>query len=391
MREWWKHIKEEALLVFEDKSILLTCLVAPLFYAFFVGSIYKDKEVLEIPMSIVDLDHSPMSRQLSANLDAHPKIWVKEKSSNLNEAKDKFDRLESQGILVIPKDHERKVLNLEKSSLVLYLNNSKFLTSNELNKAVQQIALGASVVVKSRYFMSKGGTTKSSMQKALPLVPSVLSVYNATNNYGDYLLPILLILIIQQTLIIGFGQSVIHSYKVHPSSAIFGEGNAAAKLLLAKASYYFVLYGSYFFVFYALIFPYYHLNFQGAYAYHFLSTLLYLIGVFLATSLLATFFKSTIGWTEIMAFSTYPLFLISGYSWPLESMPKALQIFAQVLPSTHFFEAFRKLSVQDAELVHIKSELISMSSLILIFSLLLYFRLNQMKRKWELMPLKEET
>jgi len=272
---------------------------------------------------------------------------------------------------------------------VLYLNNSKFLTSNELNKAVQQIALGASVVVKSRYFMSKGGTTKSSMQKALPLVPSVLSVYNATNNYGDYLLPILLILIIQQTLIIGFGQSVIHSYKVHPSSAIFGEGNAAAKLLLAKASYYFVLYGSYFFVFYALIFPYYHLNFQGAYAYHFLSTLLYLIGVFLATSLLATFFKSTIGWTEIMAFSTYPLFLISGYSWPLESMPKALQLFAQFLPSTHFFEAFRKLSVQDAELVHIKSELISMSSLILIFSLLLYFRLNQMKRKWELLPLKE--
>ena len=40
-KSWWTYLKEEALLVVEDKSILLTCLIAPLFYAFFVGSIYK--------------------------------------------------------------------------------------------------------------------------------------------------------------------------------------------------------------------------------------------------------------------------------------------------------------------------------------------------------------
>jgi ABC-2 type transport system permease protein len=134
-------------------------------------------------------------------------------------------------------------------------------------------------------------------------------------------------------------------------------------------------------VFYALVFPYYNLNFEGANALHFLSAVLYLSGVLLATSLLASFFQSMIGWTEIMAFSTYPLFLISGYSWPLESMPVALQYFAKILPSTPFFEAFRKLSVQGAGVFQIKNELIHMALLVLILLALLYFRLEKLSKK----------
>jgi len=382
MKTWWKNLKEEALLVFEDKSILLTCLMAPLFYAFFVGSIYKNKEVLEIPLIIVDMDHSSMSQKLSATLDAHPKIWLKHKLSNMREANTLFHDLDGQGILLIPKGFERKLLQLESSELPLYLNNTKFLTSNELNKAVQQIGLGLSVGIKTRYFLAKGESEQSALQKSLPIVPSVLSVYNATNNYGDYLLPILLILIIQQTLVIGFGQSIVHSLKVHPDPSLMGFGGAKAMgLILSKSSYYFLLYGAYFFVFYALIFPYYNLNFEGANALHFVSSFLYLIGVLLATSLLASYFQSTIGWTEIMAFSTYPLFLISGYSWPLESMPVALQYVAKVLPSTPFFEAFRKLSVQGASTFQIKNELIHMAILVLILFTLLYFRLEQLSKK----------
>ncbi len=382
MKNWWTYVKEEALLVFEDKSILLTCLIAPLFYAFFVGSIYKDKEVLEIPLIIVDLDHSSMSQKLSASLDAHPKIWVKHKLSNMKEAKELFFLLEGQGILMIPKDFERGVLKMEGNQLPLYLNNTKFLTSNELNKAIQQIGLGMSVEVKTKFFMAKGEKMQSAFHKSLPIIPSVISVYNATNNYGDYLLPILLILIIQQTLIIGYGQSLVHSLKVHPDPEIFEAGpKALLKLIFSKTSFYFFLYTAYFFVFYTLIFPYYNLNFEGATALHILSTLLYLTGVLLATSLLASYFQSMIGWTEIMAFSTYPLFLISGYSWPLESMPKGLQYFAKVLPSTPFFEAFRKLSIQGANTYHIRGELIHMILLVMLLFALLYFRLRQLANK----------
>ena len=379
MKDWWTYVKEEALLVFEDKSILLTCLVAPLFYAFFVGSIYKNKEVMEIPLIVVDQDHSTLSQKLSAALDAHPKIWLKHKLSNMKKAEDLFYQLDGQGILMIPKGFERGVLDMETNALPLFLNNTKFLTSNELNKAVQQIGIGLSVGVKTKFFMAKGEKDQAAFQKSMPILPAVVSVYNVTNNYGDYLLPILMILIIQQTLIIGFGQSLIHSLKVHPIPGIFESGpKNLLKLLFSKISFYFVLYSAYFLVFYTLIFPYYNLKFEGAISIHVLSTFLYLTGIFLATSILASYFESMIGWTEIMAFSTYPLFLISGYSWPLESMPRTLQYFANILPSTPFFEAFRKLAVQGANAYQIGGELIHMTMLVLVLFGLLYFRLKRL-------------
>lgn len=382
MKNWISYIKEEALLVFEDKSILLTCLIAPLFYAFFVGSIYKNKEVLEIPLIVVDMDHSFTSQKLSATLNAHPKIWLKHKLANMKEAKELFYELNGQGILLIPNGFERRMLRMETNELPLYLNNTKFLTSNELNKAVQQIGLGLSVGVKTKYFLAKGEKEANAFQKSLPLMPAVVSVYNATNNYGDYLLPILLILIIQQTLIIGFGQSIIHSLKVDPNPVLLaGSPEKLLGLISSKTSFYFLLYSAYFFVFYALIFPYYNLNFEGAIMLHILSTFLYLTGVLLATILMASFFQTMIGWTEIMAFSTYPLFLISGYSWPLESMPRALQLLAKTLPSTPFFEAFRKLSVQGASAYHITSELIHLSLLVLLLYAAVYIRMQKLSQK----------
>ncbi len=68
--------RDELTLIIEDKSILLTCLLAPIFYAFFVGSIYKDKDVANIPIAIVDQDHSSLSRKVGRLVDSNEKIKV---------------------------------------------------------------------------------------------------------------------------------------------------------------------------------------------------------------------------------------------------------------------------------------------------------------------------
>ncbi|HIE26215.1 TPA: ABC transporter permease, partial [Candidatus Poribacteria bacterium] len=81
-----------------------------------------------------------------------------------------------------------------------------------------------------------------------------------------------------------------------------------------------------------------------------------------------------IGWTEIMAFSTYPLFLVSGYSWPVESMPQFIQYIANLLPSTPFFKVFNMLSVEGADFDQIRSEFIHLLLLLLFGYFLLYIR-----------------
>ena len=55
--------------------------------------------------------------------------------------------------------------------------------------------------VRMQYFISNNNIpVELAKQKAQPILPVVKSIYNATNNYGDYLLPILLILILTTNL-----------------------------------------------------------------------------------------------------------------------------------------------------------------------------------------------
>ncbi|MFK5982854.1 MAG: ABC transporter permease [Flavobacteriaceae bacterium] len=382
MKQWISILKNELSLIFEDKSILLTCLVAPILYAFFIGSIYTEKNVSEIPIAVIDFDHSNLSRKVSQLINTSEKVKVEGHYSTLEDAMFHFNNLEVQGIVILPKNFQKQTINLDGAHVELILNNTKFLTSNEINKSVQQVVLTIAGGVRMQYFISNKIPAEIAKQRAQPILPVVKSIYNATNNYGDYLLPILLILILQQTLIIGFGQSIVHELKhgILQNLETFSFFRFM-KVISAKSSYYLVLYVAYFFVFYKLIFPHFSLTFNGSIFLHLFLSLLFILVVILYTILFASFFKTVIGWTEILAFSTYPLFLVSGYSWPIDAMPKALQIFANILPSTPYFSVFNSLAAEGAKMENITNGFIHLLVLLMFAYLALYVRFWFLKRK----------
>lgn len=381
MKQWFSILKSELTLIFEDKSILLTCLVAPILYAFFIGSIYTEKEVSEIPIAIVDFDHSNLSRKVSQLINTSEKVEVQGHYSSIDDAMFYFNNLEVQGIVLFPKGFQKETMNLDKAHIQLILNNTKFLTSNQINKAVKQVVLTVGGGVRMQYFISNKIPVEIAKQQAQPIMPVVKSIYNATNNYGDYLLPILLILILQQTLIIGFGQSVVHEFKHGVLQDLSNYSFFSfAKVISAKSFYYLLLYTAYFFVFYKLIFPHFSLTFNGSIILHLALSLLFISIVLMYTILLASFFKTVIGWTEVLAFSTYPLFLVSGYSWPIDAMPKGLQLFANLLPSTPYFSIFNSLAIEGAKIENVTNGFIHLLVLLLIGFSLLFVRFYVLKR-----------
>ncbi|MFD1315719.1 ABC transporter permease [Namhaeicola litoreus] len=382
MKKWFSIFKSELSLILEDKSILLTILLAPFLYAFFIGSIYSEKEVSEIPVAVVDLDHSNLSRKVTQLIHTSEKISVEGHYSSLSDAMFSFNDLKTQGIVILPKNFQNNTMNLEGSHVELILNNTKFLTSNEINKSIQEVILTVAGGVRMQYFISNKIPVELAKQQAQPIMPVVKSIYNSTNNYGDYLLPVLLILILQQTLIIGFGQSVVHEFN-HGVLLSLDKLNFFdfVQVLTAKSFYYILLYLAYFFVFYKLIFPHFSLSFNGSIFLHLFLAILFISAVILYTSLFASFFKTTIGWTEILAFSTYPLFLVSGYSWPIDAMPIGLQIFANILPSTPYFSIFNSLAKEGADLHHIMNGFVHLLILNLVGYFFLYIRFLFIKKR----------
>ncbi len=380
MKKWFEIFKDELKLIFNDKGILLTCLVAPILYAFFIGSIYMEKEVSGIPLAVVDMDHSSLSRKIAELVDASEKVEVKGHYSTMEDAMFHFNNLDVQGILLIPKSFQNKTMNLDGAKVELVLNNTKFLTSNELNKGVQEVLLTVAGGVRMQYLISNKVPLDLAKQQAQPILPVIRSVYNPTNNYGDYLLPILLILILQQTLVIGFGQSSVHEFK---HGMLTGLNKLSfldyIRIFSAKAFYYILLYSVYFFIFFKLIFAFYHLTFKGHLLLHMSIGIIFLLVVLMYVIFLSSFFRTTIGWTEVMAFSTYPLFLVSGYSWPIETMPKILQFFTNLLPATPYYKMFNMLSVQGASFKDIRPDFIHLLFLALFGYLLLFVRFKFLK------------
>ena len=77
---------------------------------------------------------------------------------------------------------------------------------------------------------------------------------------------------------------------------------------------------------------------------------------------------------EIMAFTSYPIFLISGYSWPVHFMPIPLQWISSMIPITPYLEIVRKLAIMGGGVEHITSQALHLLILAIISGATVYFR-----------------
>gem|GEM_PF-215173 len=378
---------DETRVVLSDHSIILTVLIAPLLYAFFLGSIYINKDIDQIRFAVVDYDNSKTTRELTRMLSASPKIDVAGYLEDYKDGVEKLNNLEIEGFVIFTAGFEKQLKRMEGAEVNLYLNTTRFLPSNDLNMAVSKVMLTAGAGVRLNYFQAQGMGTQYAMQRINPVNTEVKPIYNNINSYGNFLLPGLFFLILQQTLLLGLGESVGRDYEKGHLMARLSEGkHGVVNYIFGKTAYYACLYLAYLVLFFMVIFPYFDLPVLGdivpimiisatfllTYACLYLAYLVlffmvifpyfdlpvlgdivpimiisatFLLTIMTYSMLIGTFVKKQIRMMELLAFTTYPFFLLSGYSWPLEAMPVPLQWLAATVPTTPMLEAMTRLFV----------------------------------------------
>lgn len=375
-------IKAELNLVIADHSILLTVLIAPLLYALFLGTIYIKKDINRISFAVVDMDNSATTMKLTRLLSASSKVDVKAKLHSYLKAEDLMFKQKITGFLYFPAGFEKALMRLEGANATVYLNTTRFLPSNDLNKAINMVMLTAGSGVRLRFFESNGINPKHGMELINPILPEVRAIYNPTNNYGDFLLPGLLFLILQQTLLIGMGESVSKDNELDKLRGYVCKKNGVLQYMVGKPAYYLFLYFAYFMIFFFGVYPFFGLHITGSIPALFFTGMVFVMVVSVLAILLGTFVKSQIRYMEIMAFTTYPFFLTSGYSWPVTAMPQPLQWLAQVIPTTHFLHAGTRLVVMSGTWNDVAVDVYKLLILLGLFSVLAVWRLWVMKKQY---------
>ena len=179
-----KIFVRELRLVSKDINIISVVLLAPLFYSFFYGSIYYNKVESDVEISIMDLDNSATSNKIIRYLDSHQSISVEGSISNLEEGNEKLILEEAKAIVYFPKGFEETLKKGKRGQIKIYLNGTRFLVSNDLNKAINEVIGYTNAGISLKYFETKGYNFDQAAEMIDPIKMDVRPLFNFTESYG---------------------------------------------------------------------------------------------------------------------------------------------------------------------------------------------------------------
>ncbi len=370
-------MRREARIITKDINIIAIILLAPLFYATFYTSTYINKGETDTPVAVMDLDRSNYSRDLIRKIDAHQLIKVDEVLTDMNSIRDRIYKDHDQAVIIIPENFEVSLKSGRSTTVKVYLNTVRFLVSNDLNKAMNEVVFDYYKNLRMKVFELKGFSRKQAEGMSEPVITDLRNLFNPSETYGDFLIPGILIIILQQTLLIGLSESIAREREKNTLGQLYYEANkSTSAALLGKGSFYLLFYLSYSIFYFTVIFSMFKINFAGNFILMILVTVIFISSIIGFTIFVSSFFKRKIIVLQVMAFTTYPLFFLSGYVWPMNSMPETFKALSALLPATPYCTAFTRITQMGAGMTDIFPFIIHLSIVSAFWLALAYFRMK---------------
>ena len=191
--------------VFRDPGALLVLVGAIVLYSFFYPIPYLPQVLREVPVAVVDQDRTPLSRQLVRMADAHSLLRVAERPVSLAEAESLVLAGRVGGVLVVPAGFERDVQRGMKARVGVFADASYFLVYRQVATGFLETVGTLSAGIDIRRLEARGRTEAAARALRDPVPLLVRPLFNPTEGYASYVVPAVLVLILQQTLLIGIG------------------------------------------------------------------------------------------------------------------------------------------------------------------------------------------
>src|SRR5207245_1071057 len=136
-------------------------------YGLFYPTPYLRQLLRKVPVMVVDRDQTPLSRQVARWLDASEGAVIGGRTNNLDAAQEAVRAGTVGGVVLIPKDFEKKVLRGEPAYMAAYADASYLLVYRTVTGAVNGVAgtLSAGVSVRR---LQAGGAGDPGRRRRVP-------------------------------------------------------------------------------------------------------------------------------------------------------------------------------------------------------------------------------
>ena len=370
---------DEVRTTWKDEGVLIFFILVPLFYPLLYSWIYTNEVVREVPVAVVDLSHSAMSRDFIRQFDASPDTRVAYYCNNLEEAKDVIGRQEAFGVLYFPTDFQTNVMRMEQSRVSVFCDMSFML----YYKAIFQTATAVAGNVNSGIQIERAGnwTDREDEITTKPLDFDEVQIFNATGGYGNFIIPGVLMLIIQQTLLLGVGLSAGTARERSTTGSFLPDDryyDGVFRTVLGRALCYFMIY--------AVVAAYVSLAVPRMFSFTSLlspgDTFWFMLPYVLSCIFFSMIVSCTILHREniilVVVFTSVPLLFISGVSWPQSAIPEFWQWLSWLFPSTFGIRGFVRMNTMGALLGDVRVEYVALWAQTIV-----YFFITCLLYRWQ--------
>jgi ABC-2 type transport system permease protein len=352
----FRSFRGEARLVRRDAGALLILVGAIVLYSVFYPLPYLREVLRKVDIVVVDQDHSALSRRLIRMADAHDLIHVSRAVTTLVEGEDLVRRGEAAALLLVPRDFERHALRGERARAVAFVDASCFLPYRQALTGLLQASGTLSAAVEVKRFEAGGASLAqaTAWRDPIPLVTQPL--FNAAEGYATYVVPAVLVLILQQTLLVGLG--LIGGTRTGHGLAREAEPRQESGLavLAGRTLFYVLLYGIHTWYDFALVPRFYGFPMRGRAIVLAALTLPFLLSVvWLGLGLRGLFTRRETA-LQVLLFTSVPALFLAAFAWPVEALPAWLRLMSLAIPSTNAIPAFLRVSAMGASLAEVSRE-----------------------------------
>ena len=336
MRGFLPVLKKEAVQMIRDRGTLQFALLVPAFQLILFGLI--DTNVKHVRTVVFDQSRTQESRQLLNDFVNTSYFDIVAYAPSRTALKESIVAGRASVGVEIPPDYARRRLNREPADVLVLIDGSDSTISSAGLAAANGVAFARSVTE----LAERAGA------KDLPIRTHPLFLFNPDSRSANLLIPglVAILLTFSGTLLAAFAivrereRGTLEQLMVTPASPVAVVlGKLLPYLVLAFVQLLFILF---------LMTVVFRVPIHGNLLLLLALAIVYLFALLSMGLLVSSRARSQMEAIQLSQMLLLPSIMLSGYIFPLSSLPGPLRVVAQVLPATHFIAISRGIIIRGA-------------------------------------------
>ena len=345
---WWNEVKQ----MFSDLGVIIFIIGLPLGYPLLYYYVYSTEVARDVPVAVVDESMSALSRDFIRRLDASPEAAVVAKCADMTEAQDLMARGEVFGVIRVPRSFSKDLQQGRQTRIGAYTDVSSMIYYKSILLPCSNISLAMNKEIKIVDMAQQMTDREVEIAKA-PIDYQHVQLFNPQGGYASFLMPPILMLILQQAMVLGVGMSMGRMRERNGGLALYagmpGYDNPLA-IVVGKVCAIFPV----FLVMAIYMYLAVTCGFSLPNLTHYWTWIAFIVPYLLACTCFSIVCSFLIYRREdsllLFVFMSVPLLFLSGVSWPSVSIPVVWKFVSWIFPSTFGLNAHIKISSLGADL-----------------------------------------